>query len=128
MMIMASSLFLFTACISLTPKSFVAQPAGWNTIQMRENIQKNNAWSTVVSVISENYDIEVMEKESGYIRTNWVVVGDTTNRIIAKLENNNTLRIKVESKYYDKLTENWVNGYSTTVTDAVKQDLSGRLR
>ena len=69
-----------------------------------------------------------MEKESGYLRTNWVVEGTTANRIIGKIESNNTLRVKVESRYFDKVTGEWVTGYSTTVTEAVKQDLSGRLR
>lgn len=127
-LLLACSLFTLVGCISLAPKGFVAQPAGWNTIQMREKISKDQAWNTFVSVISENYDIEVMEKESGYLRTNWVVEGTTANRIIGKIESNNTLRVKVESRYFDKVTGEWVTGYSTTVTETVKQDLSGRLR
>lgn len=123
--LIACSLFMFVGCVSLAPKGFVAQLAGWNTIQMRAGITEAKAWNTFVSVISEKYDIEVMEKESGYIRTNWIVEGSTANRII---EPNNTLRIKVESRYYDKLREEWVTGFSNTVTEAVKQDLQGRLQ
>ena len=122
------SFFMFVGCISLAPKGFIAQPAGWNTIQMRSDITQDKAWNTFVSVISEKYDIEVMEKESGYIRTNWIVEGSTANRIVGKIEPNNTLRIKVESRYYDKLKEEWVTGFSNTVTEAVKQDLQGRLQ
>ena len=126
--LLACSLFALVGCVNLAPKGFVAQPAGWNTIQMRSNISKDQAWNTFVSVISENYDIEVMEKESGYLRTNWVIVGNTANRIVGKIESNNMLRVKIESKYFDKLTDEWITGYSTTVTEAVKEDLSGRLK
>ena len=61
---------LFLAMIGCTaPQGFVTSPAGWAAIQMRQNITKEKAWSTLVSVISDEYDIETLDKESGYLRT-----------------------------------------------------------
>ena len=125
--IILSSMFLFfIGCTA--PQGFIARPAGWSAIEMRHNIGKEKAWSTLVSVISENYDIETLDKESGYLRTAWLFSGNNATRITAKLEDNNTTRIKVDSKYYDVLSESWIEGYNTTTTERVKQDLSGRLR
>ncbi|MDO4691013.1 MAG: hypothetical protein Q4A58_06945 [Fusobacterium sp.] len=124
--ILASLFLIFVGCTA--PQGFVARPAGWSTIQMRNNIVKEKAWSTLVSVVSENYDIETLDKDSGYLRTAWLFSGNSATRITAKLEENNTTRIKVDSKYYDILSESWIEGYNTSTTEKVKQDLSGRLR
>ncbi|MBQ3437398.1 MAG: hypothetical protein IJG31_02655 [Fusobacterium sp.] len=114
------------------PQGFIARPAGWTAIQMRENIARNKAWSTLVSVISDNYEIETLDKESGYLRTTWLF--ETKNgvqsatRITAKIEDNNSTRIKVDSKYFNALEGKWIEGHNTILTQQIKDDLSGRLR
>lgn len=127
--LVACSLFMFVGCAALfAPAGFITKPAGWNTIEMRKDITRDTAWSTFVSAISGNYDIEVLEKESGYLRTTWLTEGNTANRVIGKIESNNTLRFKVESRYYDILSKQWITGYVNSITESVKEDLQGRLR
>jgi uncharacterized lipoprotein len=127
--LMGVMIFSLTACTA--PRGFVAQPAGWNAVQMRESVNHEKAWSILVSVVSDDYDIEMMDSESGYLRTNWRHEGQGTQewftRIIGKVEMNGTTRIKVESKYYDQILSRWVNGYNTFTTTKIKDDLSGRL-
>jgi len=48
----------------------------WLNIQVSENMQEDREWwSTVVNaLLSADYELERMEKSSGYIRTSWMTV------------------------------------------------------
>jgi hypothetical protein len=79
--IFLASALLVTAsvlCAGDVPKAlrsrFITGDAVWRELPVREDlqVQLDKCWQTMVNTILENnFDIAIMEKESGYIRTTW---------------------------------------------------------
>lgn len=135
--------FVFLAALTLTgcaasrPKTFVttANESGiWKAIEVREGAQRGVLWSTVVDALSSKFDLEVLDKESGYVRTGWnnTIASSGKNsqryraRIITKFNSDFTvLQVKSEANWLDDGV--WVNGYDTRVLEDVYGDLQGRI-
>ena len=64
------ALVLLAGC---APKTFVKtlEPT-WATVELREDITYNEAWNTVVDTLVKDFDMEVLSKRDGYVRTNWL--------------------------------------------------------
>jgi hypothetical protein len=139
---------------SKRPTSFVMTPneSGiWKSIEVREGATRAVLWSTVVDALSSKFDIEVLDKESGYVRTGWnstIVTsggggGGSISRLgarsAAKASENryrsrimtkfnadfSVLQIKSEANWLDE--GNWVVGYDTLILDDIYGDLQGRI-
>ena len=106
--------------------------AGWVTVPISERITYGLAWEDVSSLISRQFEIEMISKETGYIRTqwqnNWVsngeVVKDYRVRVTIKMSE---LRKKVEinseaEKYINGV---WVRGTDTELLQTLKRDIAG---
>jgi hypothetical protein len=83
------------------------------------------AWQKIVDTISEKYDLEIVEKDSGYIRTAW-----KNNRRVSIRVSREPLQIKVrvERQKYN----GWTNAWEDWGTDEKKEReilevLQGRL-
>ena len=66
-----SAVFILAGC---APQTFVkGQPPGWKTIELNEDLKHNyaKAWQKTVDTIAREYDIEMLDKDSGYLRTCW---------------------------------------------------------
>jgi len=66
------SLPLMVGC---APGSFVkGRSAGWETIELNDSLKGNYdlSWQKTVNAIAQDYDIEMMDKGSGYLRTSWL--------------------------------------------------------
>jgi len=135
------------------PTSFVSTPGEsgiWKSIEVREGATRAVLWSTVVDALSSKFDLEVLDKESGYVRTGWnsTIVrtggggggiarlgggrgGQASEnryraRIITKFNPDFTvLQVKSEANWLDDGT--WVVGYDTLVLEDVYGDLQGRI-
>jgi len=136
-------LFLIAGCARL-PETFIRtynEPGIWKSIEVREGISRDELWRTVVDAISQKLDLEVIEKESGYLRTSWKFtyikagfrgggVSDRyRSRIILKFtgENWKILRVKCESHWLDSGRSSWIVGYDSLLLEDVFGDLQGRL-
>jgi hypothetical protein len=56
------------------PNTFVRQSPGWKTIEFHSGLVNNydEAWQMTVDTIARSWDIEILDKGSGYLRTAWI--------------------------------------------------------
>ena len=138
--IVVSFLCLFTGCMA-PPASFMRthdDPGIWKSIDVREGLLKDDLWRTVVDTLSQKYDLEVITKDSGYVRTSWkytyiipdrnIVSDRYRSRIIVKFSGEawNVLQVKCESNWLEPKA-GWVLGYDTRLLEDVYGDLQGRV-
>jgi hypothetical protein len=64
-----AGVMLMSAC---APATFVrTMDPHWNTITIRRGLSADQAWDSVVDLAAKRFDIEVISKENGYLRTGW---------------------------------------------------------
>jgi hypothetical protein len=145
------------ATTSGVPSTFVrtySEPGNWRSIETREGMSKDAKWRVAVDALSTKFDIEVIDKESGYIRTSWkntltsrgTVDERYRSRIVLKFNGDNwdVANVLCEANwsetyeedrgFLDLLTgteakqkQRWVVGYDTAILDEVYGDLIGRF-
>jgi hypothetical protein len=106
----------------------------WRSIEVREGMAKPQLWSTVVDALSSKFDIEVVERESGYVRTSYKFTtisngkqrDNYRSRIVAKFNPDwSVLQVKSESGWLED--RNWIDGYDSQVLNDIYMDLQGRI-
>ncbi len=128
---------LLLGCAGQKPSSFVqtAEP-GWKVIVLRDKFQRDYdlAYKAAADVLASNYDLEIMNKEIGYLRTGWMhtavrseqMFENYRTRVTLKFSVDKTkLRIKAEAHWIRGA--GWLRGYDQTILDQVYNDLQGTL-
>ena len=121
--------FLF-GCV--TPQSAV-----WKTVP-EARMPFERAWSIVVNAVTQQFDLEISDGQSGYLRTGWKVtkrdiLGSPIKkaRIHVRVEERTPFRVKVkaEKQEFNPFTEDWVvTGNDEEIEGEIMGELSGRLR
>lgn len=132
---------------------FVLGDAEWRELPLRESLRANYAkcWQSAVNSILENkFDIAVMDKSSGYVRTTWnegviVLGGDWYYRVQVSLKfvfddaagsdlNSDPvaskLRVQVSGelvKQYKGTIKQYHRGYDRVILQDLLQDLQSKL-
>ncbi len=70
-------------------------------IEIKTSLEEIDAWKLISQIITSHFDvIEVTDRETGYLRTSWVIQSFNQNtirsRVIIKLGNSNPLAYKVK--------------------------------
>ncbi|MHC4167008.1 MAG: hypothetical protein ACYSWQ_08625 [Planctomycetota bacterium] len=124
-------------CTGCAPSTFVkGQSAGWKTIVLNDTVKGdyNAAWSKTVDTIARDYDIEMLEKESGYLRTGWKygISGATYNRYRGRItikygdtETPEQVEVKTDAQWLGD--QMWVEGFDKMFNRDVYVNLSGIL-
>ena len=120
------------------PATFVHQPAGWKVVELRENLDWDTAWQEVVDTIARDWDIEILAKDSRYLRTAWhfgISGANSTRyrgRVIVKFPPGDVtaLNLKTDAEWLSSGT--WMmgeryKGYDTQLMRDVYSALSGRV-
>jgi hypothetical protein len=115
------------------PKSFVrTMEPTWASIEVRAELPYEKAWATVVDILVKRFDLEVMSKEDGYLRTNWLYTwtGELQEnyrvRVTAKFSPDHTkVEVKSEAEYGG--SGQWVMGYDTRLLQTIKGDVMGSI-
>ena len=128
---------LLAGC-AMPPKSFLKtydEPGVWKTVDIRQDLDKGKAWRDLVDTLSQKYDLEVLEKESGYLRTSWkytyVRGGEISSRyrsrIVVKLLGDpwDKVQVKCESNWLED--QGWIMGYDIRLLEDVYGDIQGKL-
>ena len=127
---------MITGC---APSSFVRTPGGWKTVEIRDGLagDYDQAWQTTVDSVARDWDIEILDKDSGYLRTAWITgivgtQGAAAHRYMGRLTikypsvtDPMKVEVKTEAKWLEKY--GWVKGYDTDFQRDVFSVLSGRL-
>lgn len=125
------------SCASLlstkAPQSFVRimEPT-WAGIEIREGMSYEQAWQEVVDVLAKKFELEMISREGGYVRTSWIHTwwkkGELTEKyrvraIIKFSPDHKRIDIKTEANYLEK--SEWIVGTDTRLLQTVKTDIMG---
>ena len=115
------------------PVSFVQtlEPS-WASVEIAENIEYEKAWFSVVDLLVRRFDLEVLSKENGYLRTTWLyswtgeLREDYRVRVTVKFSyDESKVEIKSEANY--QKTSGWVLGSDTVLLQTLKSDIMGTI-
>ena len=123
------------AVAGCSPSTFVrTTDVGWKTIEFRPDLDKDQAWQRIADTIAKNYDMEVIDRDSGYIRTGWMytlsgkVTDNYRTRVITNIPlENDRVEMKTDAHWFNPWSEQWVVGYDTALLNQVYTDLQGRV-
>ena len=114
-----------------------AHEATWKTVP-DVTMPYDRAWSIVTNAVTQRFDLETSDAQSGYLRTEWKVTGKDIlgaaikkSRVIVRVEERSPFRVKVkaEKQELNVLTDEWiVSGNDDTVEGEIMGELQGRLR
>ncbi len=133
--LLCAVVFLAVGC---APSTFVkGQGAGWKSMELNPATinQYDVAWQKTVDTIARDYDIEIMDKDSGYLRTAWTygISGGSFNRYRGRLtvkypdvKDPRKIDIKTDAQWLDR-NGYWVPGWDSVFNRDVFTALSGRL-
>ena len=118
------------------PNSFVksAQGGAWSSTVIREDLSYDKAFNEALDVIARRFEMDMISKEGGYGRTNWIYTwndkGKYTEkyrtRVIFKFSGDRTkIDIKTEAEFGGN--PNWVKGWDTRLLETIKQDIMGAV-
>lgn len=123
--------FLVTGCMA--PKTFVeTMEPTWASIEVRTDVSYDQAWEAVIDALVKRFDIEIMSRQDGYIRTTWLytwtgkVQENYRVRVTAKFSpDHKKVEVKSEAEYGGSGL--WVMGYDTRLLETIKTDIMGTI-
>jgi len=131
---------LVLLCAGCAPSTFVkGQPSGWKTIELNENLlgDYDTAWQKTVDTVARDYDIELLDKDSGYLRTTWTygISGGIFHRYRGRITikypdvvNPDKMEVKTDAQWLSDTTYGiWLQGWDESFNRDVFTALSGRL-
>jgi hypothetical protein len=126
---------LLPSCTSMMqPSSFVKATDGgsWSTIFIREDLEYDKAFDEILDICAKRFEMDMISKEAGYIRTNWVYTWGTNGKYSDKYRTRATFKFSPDKTKLDIKTEaefatmsGWIRGFDTGLLQTVKQDVSG---
>ena len=134
-MVLAATLVL-AAC---APTTFVrTMEPNWNTIEVRKDLTGDQAWDAVVDLTARRFDIEVLSKEDGYLRSGWSYswTGKINQfykvRTVVKFSpSKDKVEIKSEAHYYSPgiagFGQGWQMGTDERLTSTMRTDVMGKI-
>ncbi|MGC8893835.1 MAG: hypothetical protein ACP5QG_03195 [candidate division WOR-3 bacterium] len=110
----------------------------WSSSEEFPNAKYEDAWSVVVSTVTEDFNIETIDGASGYLATNWKILPPgcddlfgvrTGVRVIIRVDSRTPfrLKIKVERGHYDG-AEWTITGIDKGYTARLLEKINGRLQ
>lgn len=115
------------------PPSFVrTMEPSWATIELREDISDDKAWNTVLDLLVKRFDIEVIDKASGYARTTWLRTW--TGKLTETYRVRVTIKFNREAKTVDIKSEaeyggegKWRTGSDSRLLSDIKSGILGSI-
>ncbi|MDR2007788.1 MAG: hypothetical protein LBQ34_02300 [Alphaproteobacteria bacterium] len=103
--------------------------------RINPNISVDVAFRTILDVLAlKDYEIEMINENTGYIRTAWYTKnypnGDIyrTRFTINFTSDNRSIRMKSEVEFYDSSTDTWEKGVDDDKTKTVKNDITNQIK
>ena len=124
--------FSLIGCASMPSTFVVTYEPGWAAIAIKEGMKFENAWQEVLDVLAKKFELEMISRDGGYIRTAWIFtwwkVGERTEnyrvRAIVKFSpDGRNVDIKTEANYLH--SGQWMVGADTRLLETVKTDVMG---
>ena len=134
-------LLLLSACAPIPPPTFVeirdTTTMGWKSIELRDGLNYEEAWQTLVDTVAIKYDIETMDKDGGYLRSAWQYITGKDQgtgqpftygrRLSCKFSpDKKTIQVKTEA-YYDVRGAHISYGMDSAFNQDVFTSIAGKL-
>jgi tetratricopeptide (TPR) repeat protein len=107
------SILMLVSNTGCGPRTSTKRYSTWRVIELRDDLCSNydRAWQTTVEAVAQNWPIEILHKDIGYIRTEWISRNTTTPtdlgtrsvRLIIKFppgEQKNRIEARTETQRY----------------------------
>jgi hypothetical protein len=108
--------------------------ATWKTVPAAE-IAYDRAWGIVVNTVSQNFEIETVDANSGYLRTAWKVTDTALGtpieraRVTVRVEERTPFKVKVKVEKQMQEWGSWVDkGNHPKLESEIMSELAGRLK
>jgi hypothetical protein len=105
---------------------------GWSNIPLGAKLTYDIVWDDLTSLVGRQFEFDMLQKESGYIRTKWNYTWATDGarsetyrtRLMLKVSD---IRQKIEiQSEAEKMQGNvWVSGCDTKLLTTMKRDIQG---
>jgi len=117
----------------LAPTTFTrTMEATWAGIETRPEMGFENSWNSIVDLLSRRFDLEVISKDNGYVRTNWLYTWtgemseDYRVRVTVKFApDHQKLEVKSEAQF--RTLTGWVLGTDEALLQTLKTDIMGSV-
>ena len=118
----------------MQPSSFQRAADGgvWSSILIREDLSYDQAFNEVLDVVSKKFEMDMISKDGGYGRTNWIYTWNTRGQYTSNYCTRVVFRSSADRKKVDIKTEaefggdpNWIRGFDTRLLSTIKSDISG---
>jgi hypothetical protein len=114
---------------------FVRSASGgdWTTFLLSEGMTYDRAFGETLDILVRRFQMEMISKDSGYLRTQWIYTWNTKNkhsedyrtRVIINFSADRTrLNLKAEAERKKSETY-WERGFDTRLLETMKQDIQG---
>ncbi|MDZ7833465.1 MAG: hypothetical protein U5L07_17100 [Desulfobacterales bacterium] len=132
--ILLMALILICGCGKKRPQTFnpVSNPS-WSTFEIREDINFSQAWQTINDILIDNYQLEFINKDIGYVRTSWQYgynedyEGKYRSMVEIKFSpDQNTIKIRTTSHFKED-DDYWVEGTDSKLISSLKSDILGHI-
>jgi hypothetical protein len=132
-------LLSFVAVLACAPRTFIrTMDPGWNTVELRDDITYETAWKSTVDLISRKFDIEILSRDDGYIRTAWLYSWtgelEETYKVRAVIKftpDKRVAEVKSEAQNYSSgflgIGRGWVMGTDELLVTTLRTDLMGKI-
>jgi len=115
---------------------FVKGEGGWTSVLISDRISYAMAFDEVASVLTKKFEIDMINKEAGYIRTswktNWVAKPgerpkkDYRVRVSIKMSETRK-RIDINAEAEKLKGDYWIQGYDTRLLETIRKDIAGNV-
>ncbi|MEW5797835.1 MAG: hypothetical protein AB1728_02405 [Bacteroidota bacterium] len=133
--ILAAFFVTLSGCGSGAPDSFMRMTKQyWEVVDIKPSIKYNDAWERVIYIITKKFELEMISKEDGYVRSAFgpsYFTEDMQNdkyqvRIVAKFTpDHKKLEFKIESRIWDGKI--FLNGSDVRVAANMRKDFLNSL-
>jgi len=123
-------MMVLSGCGSGAPDSFMQMNRQyWESMDIKSSLAYEDAWQRVVYIVTKKFELEMISKEDGYVRSSYVqsyFPDDMQNdkyqiRIVAKFSpDKRRLEFKIESRMWDGKI--WRNGSDVKVAANMRRD------
>lgn len=111
---------------------------GWNSVEIREELTYDDAWEAVVDTIARKFDIEILSKQDGYLRTGWLHTWTgkleesyKVRSVIKFTPDKHKLEVKSEAQHFNPgflgIGQGWEMGTDELLTTTLRTDIMGKV-
>lgn len=121
-------------CSYAAKKGWHKGQAEWAKIQLNDRLTYDQSFAMIIETLSNKYELDMISKDGGYIRTSWSYftdrkgkkIKDQQSRVTVKYNHDRTqLQVKTETQKLKK--GEWIDGEDTAISAQLKEDLRGQV-